>query len=111
MNPHHAAALALVGWYLMMPPVNPNNMRVNTDAPISDWEIRNSFDSASQCERLRVQVHAASNNRAKYDARKSQQHPLLSYVEWQKRSKAAVCISAHDPRIARPRASLKYRFD
>jgi hypothetical protein len=95
----HASALVLVGWYLMLPPVNPNNLSVDSDAPIAQWEIGNSFDSASQCDALRLQVRAASNSRARYDDAKSQQHPPLSYSEWQKRLKAAVCIATDDPRL------------
>src|SRR6185312_12144148 len=34
MKPRHAAALALVGWYLMMPPWNP---ALDANAPLSKW--------------------------------------------------------------------------
>jgi hypothetical protein len=56
MNLRHAAALALVGWYLMMPPPDfdhathlPNG-RPNTDAPFSYWRNDGSFDSAKECK-------------------------------------------------------------
>ena len=49
MNPRHGAALALVGWYLMMPPVNPTTNIEITDAPISKWIIDSSHDSAKDC--------------------------------------------------------------
>jgi hypothetical protein len=43
MNPCHAASLALVGWYLMMPPWGKVN------APLSEWVVYQSFDSAEVC--------------------------------------------------------------
>ncbi len=56
MNPRHAAALALVGWYLMMPPpqfdpaTHLPNGGPNLDAPLSDWRNEGSFDSAKECQ-------------------------------------------------------------
>jgi hypothetical protein len=51
MKSRHAAALALVGWYLLMPPLK--NKSVATDAPLSTWKLVNSFDTASDCENSR----------------------------------------------------------
>jgi hypothetical protein len=34
MNIRHAAALALVGWYLMVPPRIPGTGEVNQDVPL-----------------------------------------------------------------------------
>jgi len=53
---HHAGALALVGWYLIGPPQNfPENsnrrFRLDLNAPLAQWEIQKSFDTAAQCER------------------------------------------------------------
>jgi hypothetical protein len=62
MNLRHAAALALVGWYLMVPPFKPHKLQpsftipsleariLNTDAPLSRWEIYVASDSADECE-------------------------------------------------------------
>lgn len=43
---HHAAALALVGWYLMMPPVLSGP---HPDAPLGEWEIIGVYDKAAEC--------------------------------------------------------------
>lgn len=43
MKLQNAAALALVGWYLMMPPWGKVN------APLSEWVVYQSFDSAEIC--------------------------------------------------------------
>jgi hypothetical protein len=51
MNRHHAAALELVGWYLMAPPLGSDH-KPDTSAPLSRWTavIRGSFDTAHQCD-------------------------------------------------------------
>ena len=48
----HLAALALVGWYLMMPPDSakiPHD--VDADAPLSHWVIVTNFDTEDNCEK------------------------------------------------------------
>jgi hypothetical protein len=57
MNPIHAAALALVGWYLMMPFSMPDH-EPNTSAPLSRWAHYSSFDSAKECEQAAAQMRA-----------------------------------------------------
>jgi len=37
MNIRHAAALALVGWYLLMPPWGTTDW--NTSAPLTEWNV------------------------------------------------------------------------
>jgi hypothetical protein len=46
MRKWHAAGLALVGWYLMVPPHEPLQ-------PLSKWEVIRSYDSADQCQEFR----------------------------------------------------------
>jgi hypothetical protein len=41
MNPRHAAARALVGWYLMT---------AQPYAPLSQWRIVGTYDHASDCQ-------------------------------------------------------------
>ena len=50
MNPRHAAALALVGWYLMVPPAERGGKQLDYHAPLSTWSIMQSFDTAQSCE-------------------------------------------------------------
>ena len=51
MKPRHAAALALVGWYLMVPtPYGSSSLRYVENLPLSKWTIFQSFDSADACE-------------------------------------------------------------
>jgi|HubBroStandDraft_4_1064222.scaffolds.fasta_scaffold496349_2 hypothetical protein len=54
MKPRHAAALALVGWYLLLPPINLDSKAVlDIDAPFSKWEIYKAFDSAPTVRRAK----------------------------------------------------------
>src|SRR5258708_8608753 len=43
MNLRHAAALALVDWYLMVPPISNGTPEIA--APLSHWEIQSSYDT------------------------------------------------------------------
>jgi hypothetical protein len=52
MNLRHAAALALVGWYLMVPPSTGG--KLDTKAPLSQWINEGAFDRADDCESARA---------------------------------------------------------
>jgi hypothetical protein len=46
------AALAFVGWYLMMPPNSTKYPHeVDSDVPLSRWIIVTSFDTEDNCEK------------------------------------------------------------
>jgi len=48
-----AAALALVGWYLMRPPLphlKAHATRTDTAAPLSRWTIIGTFATQKECE-------------------------------------------------------------
>jgi len=53
MKSRHAAALALVGWYLIAPPTkqSPTSGAVSLDvsAPLAKWQRIDSFDTAAEC--------------------------------------------------------------
>jgi hypothetical protein len=48
MKPRHAAALALVGWYLMIPSSMPPAGAAYKE-PLRKWQIVRSFDTADDC--------------------------------------------------------------
>ena len=55
MNPRHAAALALVGWYLMVPPsvaTLPDSSRVSIQSMGKEWRILTRTDNAEECAHL-----------------------------------------------------------
>jgi len=55
MNLRHAAALALVGCYLMVPP-SPQGLTkgIDVNAALSQWTVLQSFDTAAECEKRRA---------------------------------------------------------
>ena len=53
----HAAALAFVGWYLMMPPDSakvPHS--VDSEAPLSRWIIVATYDTQDNCEKALADI-------------------------------------------------------
>jgi hypothetical protein len=53
MNLRHAAALALVGWYLMVPPAS--SAWGNWSHPVNTWDVHGRFESKDECEKARQQ--------------------------------------------------------
>ena len=104
MKFRHAAALALVGWYLMMPPtpllnkpshLGPSPLYPNgtdlpytvgppdPDAPISQWKSVGSFDLVAECK-------AAQDGYLKqFSKQPAMVESLLD----------AQCIASDDPRL------------
>ena len=89
----HAAALALVGWYLMVPPL-PGKERSDlqqdfTPGPVSTWKIIQRFDSAVCCEqKLENERRSVLNDPVETSL------PALLTM-WQN----AACIETVDPRL------------
>jgi len=89
----HVAALTLVGWYLMLPPVVRlgGYLRPNVDAAISEWEDVDSFDSASKCHSA-IDGLVRSRQTSKFTH--ESERPL---AVWQ--AQLAKCIARDDPRL------------
>jgi hypothetical protein len=51
MNHRHAAAVALLGWYLMVPPLEGKGKYAhpNIEAPLRARFLDSSYDSAKEC--------------------------------------------------------------
>jgi hypothetical protein len=92
MKFRHLAALALVGWYLMMPPPRTvgDHFETNFSAPLSKWTKIRRFDLQSQCETTREAY---------------QQKPtgnlvdMLGAAQAQATTQAAKCVATDDPRL------------
>ena len=88
MKTRHAAALALVGWYLLIPPWAVMGLVTkpipDPDAALSNWVHEGNFDSAGACD------HALSQF---LDA--AQREPLAD----RSRANFAQCIATDDPRL------------
>jgi len=82
----HAAALALVGWYLMVPPTSRDFPMGNADAPLSQWAKRpTTYRDKAECE------HVLDQQRRLWNA-KNKQVKVRFY-------KQAQCVAIDDPRL------------
>lgn len=52
MRLRYAAALALVGWYLLLPPWVARN-KFDAHAPLSKWQKSGKFDTEDACTLMR----------------------------------------------------------
>jgi hypothetical protein len=98
MNYRHAAALVLLGWYLLVPSINPYGgadpgdgggqpCKVEYDE-LGAWRLEDSFDSADSCR-------SAKNNLAKKPATSSNRFDVCEAIA----RRAARCIASDDPRL------------
>ena len=108
MKPRHAAALALAGWFLMVPPIadrayDISQVRViEGDAPLSNWVIKRAYDSAEECEKVREELRNRSvpivlkqalfNHK---DANSAERIQTIDNVQ----NGIAECIANDDPRL------------
>jgi hypothetical protein len=79
-----------IGWYLMLPPGTAN--APNSTAPLAQWEISASFDSADACEKMRLA--RAGRYFAPSLGLKKNPHPT-------EQDFVAHCIATDDPRLAK----------
>jgi len=79
----HTAWLALMGWYLMIPPSMTNGF--DDAAPLAKWFVYASYDSAHECEGSKFL------NREGFKQRKDDR--LKDAFEH------AQCIATDDPRL------------
>jgi hypothetical protein len=63
----HAAALALVGWYLIVPPDSTVPHSVDSAGPISRWSIVTDFESAANCKQALAELQSKNGDPAKLD--------------------------------------------
>ncbi len=84
----HAAALALVGWYLMQPPMLSSGGEDHS-ASLAKWAIIGSFDAAKECEAYRDRHIKA----------------FLPFIGQNDKKREVLldstCIATEDPRLAK----------
>jgi len=81
MKPRHSAALVLVGWYLMVPPMY-EHQRIDENVPLSEWKVMDSFDTAAECNDFLTKVRTTITD------------PKIA-----KRVMFSACIEPDDPRL------------
>jgi hypothetical protein len=92
MKLRHTGALALVGWYLMVPPWGIGS--VDGDAPLRQWERYEEYLTKDACEYdrgIQVIMNRASCKGCPEDA----QH----FVHRAEQFSRAVCVKSDDPRL------------
>jgi hypothetical protein len=94
MNLRHAAALALVGWYLIGPPVRqPKNAEIYLDdrADYPDWKVLGVFPDYDKCEFFRAGVKQLFEQEIAEGRKKTN--------AWHEQQIDAECVASDDPRI------------
>jgi len=113
MNPRHAAALALVGWYLMVPPLmtpcpskhppkHPPPLNFWGDAPLSRWDTVRSFNRAGDCEKeLKATIQRTTDPKFTIvvPANMGPDEVSRSRMNMITRDISAQCVSTGDPRL------------
>ena len=96
MKLRHAAALALVGWYLMVPPTSTDNLyRIRTELPVRNYWQHSAYDSAAECE-------AAKKPLADQFRTNAERGPNIMKRWWEAKAESiasALCVSSDDPRL------------
>ena len=102
----HITALALMGWYLMMPHWSQEDHAPLDDSPISKWLVVDSFDFASDCKDAKKSREEETY--ARFSANTPPpQNPFRPYEGIAELLRAhyrgylsAECIGTDDPRLA-----------
>jgi hypothetical protein len=102
MKAYHAAAIALVTWYLVAPPIRDSDTEppyIDTHADYREWKVLRAFNSLDDCETgyQRAKSNAAEGYLTTFDGSyadaDTNPEPLLD------QQAEAECMTADDPRI------------
>jgi hypothetical protein len=101
MKSRHAVALAIIGWYLMVPPVASTG-RVDASEPLWKWWKFQIDASAQECETFLSELQQGRVTEADWEGSKRAalelgHTPTLNPEEMQKRNLESLCIEEHDP--------------
>ena len=86
MRLRHTSALALVGWYLMIPPSHSSGSNsFEVYPPLWEWSVYSAYDSAHECEGAKFFAR---------EAHKTLDDPMHQAFE------RAQCIASDDRRLS-----------
>jgi hypothetical protein len=104
---HHAASLALLGWYLIVPPTAGNSVR--GDLPFGKWENAGSFDTATECRGALIKLGKDSEVDIQNALRRCREEDPVNRqkcgdqrsmtITYQNALERARCIASDDPRL------------
>jgi len=102
MKPGHAVALALVGWYLMMPPWFTDK-KPHTEAPMRQWNQMGAFDTKDDCTRERHRriglVGTTFGAEIVANGNPDVPKPDATALAFASSIFAAQCVASDDPRL------------
>jgi hypothetical protein len=102
MSFRHAAALTLVGWYLMVPSDSPTARWTD---PLAKWQVYRSYDSAEECQaaidayRNVLTEHEQDHSRFDNLTPQQRDEEITKEAEWEWMFGPAQCIASDDPRL------------
>ena len=105
MKFRHAAALALVGWYLMVPPWESCNGAFSggpcNPSPLVKWRIVESYDSLSKCEEVKAGwIEKGKMYLAESEVRNRSRTSRMGIDAVDAtRDMSAMCVASDDPRL------------
>ena len=88
MKLRHAAALTVVGWYLMVPPFR--DKEYDAKAQLSDWSIVKEFDTEKGCKDYPAHLEKLLNEGHHGDGNVRVNKALFDKAQ---------CIAGDDPRV------------
>jgi hypothetical protein len=97
MKLRHAVALALVGWYLIVPPTG-RTLRAGLAVPLSQWITVAAFDRADNCESGKRKGLPLVEERIKENAKKAGVSAHDSDVQLLAQ-RLLRCVASDDPRL------------
>ncbi len=101
MKPRHAAALALVGWYLITPPP-VFKTGFDWEAHLSLWVRRGNYASAVGCEQALRQLQDEMQSQKERDLQSAAEMDAnldSKTIAQYKAVRLAKCLSTDDPRL------------
>jgi hypothetical protein len=97
MKTNHIAGIALVAWYLMVPPLVEAPYKIDTEAPLTTWKVYQTFNTSDDCKK------SLSSAQTKY---KPTATAPIGTIERGTRAFAlqmvfAQCVKSDDPGLAK----------
>lgn len=92
----HAAAIALIGWYLIVPQLYDGHLigplldRPGHSPDLAHWNNDGSYDTAAECEAARSQLVLVDPNNPRFQLDADTLATLRRF---------ATCVSTDDPRL------------
>jgi hypothetical protein len=90
----HTVAIALIGWYLMVPPVTrgPNGIyQAVLDGPLSQWRKHGPYETLAKCTQAQAALLKAAESKIRENDIESIESQFSAYT--------SQCVASNDPRF------------